>query len=82
MGDELIDLDDNEARELIAEVKRLRAEVERDANTIEQCGLEICELREALEKIERGGPWDSQAIARAALHTEEPSARAGGADPK
>jgi hypothetical protein len=54
------------------EIGRLRAEVERDANTIEQCGLEICELREVLEKIAvddpRGpGEFDCIEIARAVL---------------
>jgi hypothetical protein len=57
------------------EIERLRAVIAGDE-------LTLTRLREALEKIERGGAWDSKAIARAALHTEEPSARAGGADPK
>jgi hypothetical protein len=34
---------------------------------IAELGDENIRLREALEKIERGGPWDSKAIARAAL---------------
>jgi septal ring factor EnvC (AmiA/AmiB activator) len=54
----LTDADTEAAR--TAEIKRLRAEVERDANTIEQCGLEICDLLDeiARHKQERRDNFD------------------------
>jgi hypothetical protein len=55
-----------DAIQLADEVEGLREVVDR--LTFHQ--IQNKKLREALEKIERGGPWDSQAIARAALHAE------------
>jgi hypothetical protein len=77
-----------------AEIERLRLLDECNIEKVEAFLREeirseekISKLREALEKIAvddpRGpGEFDCIQIARAALHTEDPSARAGSAEPK